>query len=50
MKALQCYTQEYERNGESWEKYVLSQATLGGLEAGCDLAESFEVVRYAYQS
>lgn len=47
-EALRCYEDEYARIGSRWEKYILAQAQLYGLEAGCDLAEAFEVIRYRY--
>lgn len=49
-KALKCYEDEYKRTGDLWEKFVRSTATLYGLEAGCPLAEGFEVLKYCYES
>lgn len=46
--ALRCYEDEYARIGSQWEKFILAQAQLYGLEAGCDLAEAFEVIKYRY--
>jgi LmbE family N-acetylglucosaminyl deacetylase len=45
VKALQCYADEWARTGHLWEKYMRSTAALYGLEAGCDAAEGFEVVK-----
>jgi LmbE family N-acetylglucosaminyl deacetylase len=47
-KAIQCYKDEYERTGALWEKQVLAQAQLYGLEVNCDLAEGFEILKYRY--
>jgi LmbE family N-acetylglucosaminyl deacetylase len=46
--ALRCYEDEYARTGELWEKFIHSTAQLYGLEAGCDHAEGFEVLKYRY--
>lgn len=48
-KALRCYEDEYSRIGHLWEKYIRSTASLYGLQAGCDVAEGFEVVKYLSQ-
>jgi LmbE family N-acetylglucosaminyl deacetylase len=45
VKALQCYADEWARTGHLWERYMRSTAALYGLEAGCDAAEGFEVVK-----
>ncbi|WP_089939164.1 PIG-L deacetylase family protein [Candidatus Entotheonella palauensis] len=46
--ALQCYRDEYERVGPTWERLVQAQATLYGLQAGCTLAEGFDVVKFLH--
>lgn len=45
-RALQCYYDEYARTGPLWENFIRSTAVLYGLEAGCELAEGFEVLKY----
>jgi len=47
-EALKCYEDEYERTGLLWEQYILASARSFGLEAGCRLAEGFEVLKYVY--
>lgn len=47
-RALSCYEDEYERRGREWEKYIKSQGQLFGLEANCELAEGFEVLKYLH--
>jgi len=47
-KAIRCYVDEYARTGALWEKFIRSTAELYGLEAGCELAEGFEVLKYRY--
>ena len=47
-RALRCYEDEYARTGALWEKFVRSTAELYGLEAGCELAEGFEIVKFRY--
>ena len=46
--ALQCYEDEYARTGHLWEQFIRSTAQLYGLEAGCEHAEGFEVLKYRY--
>ncbi len=46
--ALQCYRDEYERVGQKWERLVQAQATLCGLQAGCALAEGFDIVKFLH--
>ena len=45
-EAIKCYEDEYARNKERWEKYILSTAQLYGLKSGCKYAEGFEVIKY----
>lgn len=45
LEALKCYKDEYERVGNKWEKYIRSSGGLYGLEANCDYAEAFEVIK-----
>tara|TARA_Y100000588_G_scaffold381933_1_gene468486 strand:+ start:394 stop:1023 length:630 start_codon:yes stop_codon:yes gene_type:complete len=47
-ESVQCYKDEYARTGELWERQILAQAQLYGLEANCDLAEGFELIKYRY--
>jgi len=49
-KALQCYEDEYARTGPRWERFIRSTGQLYGLEAGCEHAEGFEVLKYLYRS
>ncbi len=46
--ALRCYADEFARTGRLWEKFIRSANSLYGLEANCDYAEAFEVVKYRY--
>ncbi len=43
-----CYQVEYRRTGHLWEKFNQSQAQLYGLEANCEMAECFEVMKFRY--
>jgi LmbE family N-acetylglucosaminyl deacetylase len=45
-EALRCYEDEYRRTGTLWDRFVDASATLYGLEAGCDFAEGFEIVKF----
>jgi len=44
-EAIRCYQDEYARTGHLWERFIQAQGQLFGLEAGCDMAEGFEVVK-----
>ncbi len=46
LTAIRCYTDEYSRNKERWEKYIYSTARLYGLESGCQYAEGLEVIKF----
>lgn len=46
--AMQCFEDEYARTGALWEQYARATGELYGLQAGCRLAEAFEVVKYRY--
>jgi LmbE family N-acetylglucosaminyl deacetylase len=47
-EAIRCYEDEYERTGHLWEKFIQAQGQLFGLQAGCEMAEGFEVVKFLY--
>lgn len=47
-QALQCYKDEYARTGDLWESFIRSTAVVYGLEAGCEHAEGFEILKYSY--
>jgi N-acetylglucosamine malate deacetylase 1 len=44
-EAIRCYQDEYARTGHLWERFIQAQGQLFGLQAGCDMAEGFEVVK-----
>jgi LmbE family N-acetylglucosaminyl deacetylase len=46
IKAMRCFEDEFLRTGEEWEKFARSTGELYGLQAGCKLAEGFEIIRY----
>lgn len=46
LAAMMCYKDEFKRTGRLWEIFVRSQGRLFGLEAGCDMAEGFEVLKF----
>ena len=46
--AIRCYEDEYERTGQLWEKFIYSKGQLYGLEANCEMAEGFEVLKFVY--
>lgn len=48
LKALRCYEDEFARTGALWEKFVRGSATVYGLEANCEYAEAFEIVKLRY--
>lgn len=48
LAAMRCFEDEYARTGVLWEQYARSTGELYGLQAGCRLAEGFEVVKYRY--
>ena len=45
-EAIRCYEDEYARTGHLWEKFMHAQGQLFGLQAGCEMAEGFEVVKF----
>jgi LmbE family N-acetylglucosaminyl deacetylase len=45
-EAIRCYEDEYARTGHLWEKFIQAQGQLFGLQAGCEMAEGFEVVKF----
>jgi LmbE family N-acetylglucosaminyl deacetylase len=47
-KAIRCYEDEYARTGHLWEKFIQAQGQLFGLQAGYEMAEGFEVVKFLY--
>ena len=47
-EAIRCYEDEYARTGHLWEKFIQAQGQLFGLQAGCEMAEGFEVVKFLY--
>ena len=47
-EVLRCYEDEYERTGHLWEKFIQAQGQLFGLQAGCEMAEGFEVAKFLY--
>jgi LmbE family N-acetylglucosaminyl deacetylase len=48
IQALQCYEDEFERTGRYWERFIRSSCGMYGLEANCEYAEAFEVIKYRY--
>jgi LmbE family N-acetylglucosaminyl deacetylase len=46
--AMRCFEDEYARTGQLWEQYARATGELYGLQAGCRMAEGFEVVKYRY--
>jgi LmbE family N-acetylglucosaminyl deacetylase len=47
-KALACFEDEFKRTGHLWERYIHAQGQLFGLEAGYEMAEGFEIMKFAY--
>ena len=45
---IRSYEDEYKRTGDLWERLIHSQGQLFGLEAGCPMAEGFEVMKFRY--
>ena len=45
---IRCYEDEYKRTGDLWERLIYAQGQLFGLEAGCTMAEGFEVMKFRY--
>ena len=47
-QAMRCFEDEYARTGGHWETWSRASAELCGLQAGCQHAEGFEVVKYTF--
>ena len=47
-KAMMCFKDEYARTGKLWETYSRATAELYGLEAGCEHAEGYVILKYRY--
>ena len=45
-QAMKCFEDEYARTGAYWETWSRASAELCGLQAGCEHAEGFEIVKY----
>lgn len=48
LAAMQCFEDEYARTGALWEQYARATGELYGLQAGCRMAEGFEIVKYRH--
>jgi LmbE family N-acetylglucosaminyl deacetylase len=46
IELLAVHQSEFKRAGEKWTRWASAAAQLAGLEAGCEKAEAFEVVRW----
>lgn len=45
---IALHDSEFKRTNGQWEEFVRAEARLFGLKAGCQAAESFEVVKWLY--